>query len=97
MISKISRAQQAATFGLSGATVHRADLLDVIAAALPAGSVTLGKRCVTVESHGDVAVASFDDGSETEADGIIGARWHSSRVRAALFGRDDPRFTGKIC
>jgi hypothetical protein len=28
--------------------VHRADLLDVIAAALPANSVTLGKRCVDV-------------------------------------------------
>jgi salicylate hydroxylase len=47
-ISKISRAQQATVHGLAGATVHRADLLDVIAAALPANSVTLGKRCVDV-------------------------------------------------
>ncbi len=96
-ISKISRAQQAATYGLAGATVHRADLLDVIAAALPAGSVTLGKRCATVESHDDTAVARFEDGSEIEADVIIGADGIHSRVRAALFGPDDPRFTGKIC
>jgi salicylate hydroxylase len=97
VISKISRAQTAATFGLSGATVHRADLLDVIAAALPAGSVTLGKRCSRVESHDDVAVARFEDGSEIEADVIIGADGIHSRVRAALFGPDDPQFTGKIC
>ncbi len=96
-ISKISRAQQAATYGLAGATVHRADLLDVIAAALPANSVTLGKRCATVESHTDVAVARFEDGSEIEADVMIGADGIHSRVRKALFGADDPRFTGKVC
>ncbi|MGH2889700.1 MAG: FAD-dependent monooxygenase [Solirubrobacteraceae bacterium] len=97
VISEVSRAQQAATHGLSGATVHRADLLDVIAAALPRNSVTLGRRCATVESHPDAAVARFEDGSEIEADVIIGADGIHSRVRAALFGPDDPKFTGKIC
>ncbi len=96
-ISTISRAQQAATYGLAGATVHRADLLNVLAAALPADSVTLGKRCVTVESGADGAVARFQDGSEIEADVIIGADGIHSKVRAALFGPDDPTFTGKIC
>jgi salicylate hydroxylase len=96
-ISRISRAQQAQTYGLSGATVHRADLLDVIASQLPVNCVTLGKRCATVESHTDAAVARFEDGSEIEADVIIGADGIHSRVRAALFGPDDPRFTGKIC
>ncbi|MBV8946208.1 MAG: FAD-dependent monooxygenase [Solirubrobacterales bacterium] len=97
VISKISRSEQAATFGLSGATVHRADLLDVIAAALPPGSVTLGTRCTSVRSHEDVAVARLEDGREIEADVIIGADGIHSRVRAELFGPDDPRFTGKVC
>jgi salicylate hydroxylase len=96
-ISRISRAQQTAVYGLAGATVHRADLLDVIAAALPPGSVTLGKRCATVESRADGAVARFEDGSEIEADIIIGADGIHSRVRAAVFGPDEPTFTGKIC
>src|SRR6185437_13256902 len=96
-ISRISRAEQATTYGLAGATVHHTDLLNVIAAALPSGSVTLGKRCATVESRDDVAVAHFEDGSEVEADVIIGADGIHSRVRAALFGPDDPTFTGKIC
>jgi len=97
VISKTSRKQQAAAFGLQGATVHRADLLDVLAAALPAGLVTLGKRCTGVEPDGGTAVARFADGSEVEADVIIGADGIHSAVRTALFGPDDPRFTGKIC
>ena len=97
VISKASGAQQRRAFGLSGATVHRADLLDVIAAALPVDSVALGKRCTSVQSHDDVAVARFEDGSEVEADVIIGADGIHSRVREALFGPGDPRFTGKIC
>lgn len=96
-ISKISRSEQTATFGLSGATVHRADLLNVIAAALPAGTVTLGARCTGVASQDGVAVAFFEDGSEVEADVIVGADGIHSRVRESLFGPDDPRFTGKVC
>ena len=97
MISKTSRKQQAAAFGLQSATVHRADLLDVLADALPPGLVTLGKRCTRVEPDGATAVARFADGSEIEADVIIGADGIHSAVRTSLFGPDDPRFTGKIC
>lgn len=49
VISRTSRKQQATAFGLQSATVHRADLLDVLADALPPGLVTLGKRCTRVE------------------------------------------------
>ena len=102
LISKTSRAQFAQVQGIEPATVHRADLLDVLAAALPDGLVTLGKRCVAVDGAGvrggrDVAVARFADGTEAEADVIIGADGIHSAVRTALFGPDAPRFTGKIC
>ncbi len=97
VISKTSRKRQAAAFGLEGATVHRADLLDVLADALPAGLVALGKRCVSASTEGDAAVARFADGSTAEADVIIGADGIHSAVRTALFGPDAPRFTGKIC
>jgi hypothetical protein len=62
VISKTSRGQQAALPGIEGATVHRADLLDVLAAAVsagavpagvvPAGVVSLGQRCGSVDADG---------------------------------------------
>jgi salicylate hydroxylase len=97
VISRTSRQQQVSLFGLAGVTVHRADLLDVLAKSLPSGIVTLGARCVAVEPDGEVAVARFQDGSEIEADVIIGADGIHSAVRSSLFGPDAPSFTGKIC
>ena len=97
VISKTSREQQASLFGSAGATVHRADLLDVLAHSLSSDIVTLGARCAGVETDGGVAVARLEDGSEVEADVVIGADGIHSAVRASLFGPDAPRFTGKIC
>src|SRR5580698_824320 len=97
LISKTSRTQQGALLGIEGATAHRADLLDVLAAAVPAGVVSLGARCVSVETSGSSAVARFADGRVAEADVIVGADGIHSVVRTALFGPDAPRFTGKIC
>lgn len=97
VISRTSRAQQTAHLGIEPATVHRADLLDVLAAALPAGTVSLGRRCVAVESGESAAAARFADGSAAEADIVIGADGIHSMVRTTLFGPDAPRFTGKIC
>jgi salicylate hydroxylase len=97
VISRTSREQQAALFGSAGATVHRADLLDVLAQSIPDEIVTLGTRCAGVKAQGGVAVARFEDGTEIEADVLIGADGIHSVVRESLFGPDAPRFTGKIC
>ena len=97
VISRTSRARQVELMGIEPATAHRADLLDVLAAALPEGIASLGKRCVSVESGGSSAVARFADGTEAEADVVIGADGIHSAVRTSLFGPDAPRFTGKIC
>src|ERR1700744_6366684 len=42
VISRTSRQQQASLFGSPGATVHRADLLDVLSHSVPSKIVTLG-------------------------------------------------------
>jgi salicylate hydroxylase len=97
LISKTSREEQAASFGSAAATVHRADLLEVLAAAVPDDIVTLGARCTGVEGDGAVGIARFEGGGEVEADVIVGADGIHSVVRASLFGPDAPRFTGKIC
>ena len=96
-IMETSNATQATRFGAAGCFAHRADLLDALAAALPEEIVTLGARGVAVSTDGDVAAASFADGSEIEADVVIGADGIHSAVRSSLFGEDAPRFTGKVC
>src|SRR5207248_7019 len=84
-------------FGATGCTVHRADLLEALAASLPSDIVRLGARCISVESDTHSAYARFTDGTQIEADVIVGADGIHSAVRASLFGPDAPRFTGKIC
>jgi salicylate hydroxylase len=97
IISKSARRDSAERYGAAGCSVHRADLLDVLADALPADVVQLGARCDGVQADRGVAVAHFTDGSEEEADVVVGADGIHSAVRASLFGPDAPRFTGKIC
>jgi salicylate hydroxylase len=84
-------------FGATGCTVHRADLLDILAAALPDETVQLGARCVSVQPYAGGASARFANGDEIEADIVVGADGIHSAVRASLIGPDAPRFTGKVC
>jgi salicylate hydroxylase len=97
VISKNARLDAEKRYGAAGCSVHRADLLDVLSASLPKEIVSLGARGVEVDTHGNVAWAKFKDGTEIEADAIVGADGIHSAVRASLFGADAPRFTGKIC
>jgi salicylate hydroxylase len=97
VISKTARREAAARYGATGCTAHRADLLDVLARAVPERIVHLGARCRGVRSEGEVAAAQFADGTEIEADVVVGADGIHSAVRESLFGPDAPRFTGKVC
>ena len=97
VISKTPRADAEKRFGAAGCTIHRADLLDVLSARLPSERLHLGARGADADTHGDVAWARLRDGTEIEADAIVGADGIHSAVRASLFGADAPRFTGKIC
>ncbi len=97
MISKTDATVAAERFGANGCTIHRADLLDVLAQSVPSDVVTLSARCDAVTTSDEVASARFTDGTVIEADVIIGADGIHSVVRASLFGPDAPQFTGKIC
>ncbi len=98
IVTEIRQDEVIAHYGTAGAQMHRADLLDILANALPPDvEVTLGAHCVGVENDGDVARARFRDGSEVEGDLIIGADGVRSAVRTSLFGEDPPRYTGVVC
>src|SRR5438270_10247821 len=57
-----------ATFGM-----HRADLVDILARALPTGTIQTGHRCTGFEQDGNTARVSFANGVSTEADVVIAA------------------------
>lgn len=84
-------------FGGPFLTAHRAELHRVLAAALGSTPIHLGMTCVSVGTRGDFGVARFADGTEIEADVIVGADGVRSAVRENLFGRDQPRFTNSMC
>jgi salicylate hydroxylase len=97
---EISRAYQGdyrEKFGAPSVTIHLADLLGILADALRSSDIRLGLRCVAVAPSANGAVACFADGTEIEADLVVGADGIHSKVRESLFGADAPRFTGCIC
>jgi salicylate hydroxylase len=83
-------------YGAPHVTIHRADLLDVIAAGFPAERIHLGHRLAGLQDRGDGAEAWFENGARITADILVGADGINSTVRAALFGEEAPRFAGCV-
>jgi salicylate hydroxylase len=78
-------------FGAPYLALHRADLLSLLASAVPEGVVALGHHVEGVD--GDRFV--FADGSSSERfDALIGADGIHSAVRSAIAGPGSPVFTG---
>lgn len=80
-----------ATFGM-----HRADLVDFLAAALPAEVVHTGHRAVGFEQTGDVARVAFANGATVEADVVVAADGIHSELRPYVFPPSKPVFHGTI-
>ena len=91
LFSQAFGAEGKARFGAPYLAVHRADLLSVLAAAVPAGVVALD--CEVAGVDGDRF--RFADGSASEPfDVLIGADGIHSVVRTAIVGPGSPEFTG---
>jgi salicylate hydroxylase len=84
-------------YGAPYMTMHRAHLHRTLIGALPDGVAHLNANCIGAQTRGETAVARFADGSEVEADAVIGADGIRSAIRAQLFGADSPRFTEMMC
>jgi FAD-dependent urate hydroxylase len=82
--------------GYRVATVHRAALLQRLAAGLPADAVRYGQRIQSVESSGTGAAVVTASGVREEAALVVGADGHRSAVRRALLGSAEPFFNGWV-
>src|SRR3954452_22629926 len=80
-----------ATFGM-----HRADLVEMLAAALPSGVVHTGHRGTGFEQIGDIAHVSFDNGAIAEADIVVAADGVHSEFRHFAAPPSRPVFHGSV-
>jgi salicylate hydroxylase len=83
-------------YGAPYYTFHRADLLDSLAAGLDPGDIHLGHRLTGIEERNDSVVLVFDNGARVDAEYVIAADGVRSVIRRALYGDDNPTYTGQM-
>ena len=83
-------------YGAPHLTIHRADLLSIIASAFPPERIHLGHRLVGLADKGEHVEAWFGNGRRATTELVIGADGIHSAVRAQLFGEEVPRFAGCV-
>ncbi len=76
--------------------IHRADLLALLAAQLPAGTVRTGRRCSGFSQDADAATVGFADGTTATADVVIGADGIHSALQGFVVPPSRPVFSGVV-
>ncbi|WP_321958530.1 FAD-dependent monooxygenase [Burkholderia cenocepacia] len=74
--------------------VHRADLQAVLSTTVGPGCLHLGHRLVDLAQHADHVTLSFDNGTQVDADLVIGADGARSITRRWMLGYDDALYSG---
>jgi salicylate hydroxylase len=90
------RHKAAEKYGAPYYTFHRADLLDALASGLDGDSIHPGQRLTALQEHDDRIVLTFASGVRVEAEFVIGADGVRSVIRQALYGSDNPTYTGQM-
>lgn len=80
--------------GAASAAVHRADLQALLLSELGEGPLRLGSKVGGFEQDEDGVTLFLADGREERFDLLVGADGLRSRVRASLFGPEEPRYAG---
>ena len=88
--------EAAARYGHTFFQFHRADLLNVLAAALPPGVLRLGARVAKIEQDEAGVTAHLVSGETVRGDLLIGADGIHSVVRQGLGITDEKRNSGKL-
>ncbi|HJQ58709.1 MAG TPA: FAD-dependent monooxygenase [Vineibacter sp.] len=89
-------ARAEARFGARYFLAHRADLLDVLLGGLGTSGFRLNTRVERFVQDDSGVTITLADGTTETGDVLIGADGIHSTVRAQLFGREQPRYTGNV-
>jgi salicylate hydroxylase len=76
--------------------IHRADLLELLVAQLPPGTVRTGHRCTGLSQDADGAVVSFASRASATADVVIGADGIHSVLQGLVVEPAEPVFSGVV-
>ena len=85
-----------ARYGAPLYNVHRADLIDILAAALPPEAVRLGAKCTGFSQDAEGVSLSLADGSVLRGDALVGADGIHSTVRRRLRGEEQTHFANLL-
>lgn len=83
-------------YGAPYYSFHRADLIDALADPLDRSAIHLGHRLTSIEELSDRTILHFDNGSRVDVEFLIGADGVRSVIRQALYGADNPTYTGQM-
>ncbi len=95
-VEYVNRFELAERYGEPYYCFHRADLIDALAEPLDHSHIHLGHRLKSVDAHDDGVTLRFENGSTADAAYVIGADGVKSVLRQALYGDDNPTFTGQM-
>ena len=76
--------------------MHRADIVDFLAGALPRGVVHCGHRAIGFEEARDTARVHFANGASAQGDVVVGADGIHSALRPHVFAASTPVFHGTV-
>jgi 2-polyprenyl-6-methoxyphenol hydroxylase-like FAD-dependent oxidoreductase len=85
------------TIGCGTYIVKRPDLHAALASRVPPSKVRLAHELISFEQQSEKVVARFSNGTEIEADVIVGADGIWSTVRRTIFGDTTMRYSGQTC
>lgn len=83
-------------YGAPQLTIHRADLLSALEEKIDPARFRMGCKATAVEEADDVVTVTFAHGETAAFDVVIGADGIHSAVRGAVFGPENPQFTGLV-
>lgn len=84
--------EAAKRYGAPLYNVHRADLIDILGNALPAGTIRFGTKCADLEQDDEGVTVTLESGEKLRADAVVGADGIHSVLREKLRGKEETHF-----